>query len=330
MNEPQISYQFDSQRWLEQCGYLNRKLLFLDLNFWIRLVKESTPTQLELKERLTTLVSSERILCPISPSMIMEVGKQPRSEYRDSQTNLMDELSCGLAIKLPPRVFPVEYKSESEGRHASRELIYSHFMDAMAETPLSLEGHPGLPEPLARLAAELVLDSQTKLSITKFMAESFNRTEGSFPGGDSSSLRMNDAFSEKAAEWEKWKCSNTMTMEDIERSEFHGLLSEILPGILIQEPAARTHDRIAEVSKECPTCWCTYKAMAVLRNRGGISGNDIWDVLHAGTAIPYVDCLACDRGTRNIYADRLKADERFGTRIVSNESGLSEWLSDIE
>lgn len=330
MNGPQPNYQFDSQIWLEQRGYLNRKLLFLDLNFWIRLAKASTPLQLELRERLTKTVLSERIICPISPSIIMELGKQPRSAYRESQTNLMDELSGGLSIKIPQRVFPLEYKAESEGHHASRELIYSHFWDAMMDTPLILEGPSGLPEPLARLAAELVIGHQAKMSITNFMAESFDGTEGSFPGGDSSSIRMNDEFSKKADEWERLKDSNTMTMENIERDEFHGLLREILPGILIQEPTARNDDCIAEVLKVCPTCWCTYKAMAVLRNRGVIRGNDIWDVLHAGAAIPYVDCLACDRGTRNIYADRLKADERFGTRIVSDESALFEWLSEIE
>ena len=330
MSEPPIRYQFDSQKWLEQRGYLNRKLLFLDLNFWIRLVGESIPQQLELKERLTALVSAERLLCPTSPSMIMEVGKQARTEHRESLTNLMDELSCGLAIKLPPRIFPTEYRLESEGKHAPRELVYSHFTDGMAETPFSPESDPRLSDYLSKLAVQMVLDAETKYTITKFMADWFNTAERSLPGGDPSSLKMNDAFEGKAAEWEDLRSSQPTTMDEIELNEFNGLLREILPGILTQVPTVRTDPRLVEVLRQCPTSWCIYKAYSVLRNRGRISGNDIWDVLHVGTATPYVDCLACDRGMRDVYVERLSADEKFGTRIVSNEAAIFEWLSEID
>lgn len=330
MSEQPIRYQFDSQKWLEERGYLNRQLLFMDLNFWIRLVQESAPLQLELKERLTALVSSKRVLCPTSPSMIMEVGKQARTGRRDSITNLMDELSCGLSLKLPPRVFPVEYQYESEDNHAPRELVYSHFVDGMAETPFSSEGDERLPENLAKLAVELVLDALTKYTVTEFMAHWFNRAEESSSRGDSSSLKMNEAFAAKAAEWEGMRSSNKLTMEQIELGEFNDLLREILPGILNQVPLAKADPHIVDVLRECPTSWCIYKAMSILRTRGKFSGNDIWDVLHVGTAIPYVDCLACYRGMKDVYVERLRADEKFGMRIVSDEAAMLEWLSDID
>ena len=77
-------------------------------------------------------------------------------------------------------------------------------------------------ERLSKLAAEMVFNSQTKKSITEFMAESFGGPEGIFPGGDASSLQMNGVFIGKAAEWEDEKRSITMTMDEIELSEFYG------------------------------------------------------------------------------------------------------------
>ena len=49
-------------------------------------------------------------------------------------------------------------------------------------------------------------------------------------------------------------------------------------------------------------------------------------------AVPYVDCLATDGGTRHICADVLKMDKKFGTRIISpdtKDTKLRDWLQGV-
>jgi hypothetical protein len=40
--------------------------------------------------------------------------------------------------------------------------------------------------------------------------------------------------------------------------------------------------------------------MTELRWHKRVKGNNMWDFLHAAMAVPYVDCLASDRGTKSI------------------------------
>ena len=70
--------------------------------------------------------------------------------------------------------------------------------------------------------------------------------------------------------------------------------------------------------------------MAAIRWGGRVKANDIWDVLHVGSVTAYVDCLACDRGTRHVYTEVLHADQRFETNIISQETHLFEWLGQIK
>jgi len=124
--------------------------------------------------------------------------------------------------------------------------------------------------------------------------------------------------------------------ESIEQAEALSLLQEFLPDILKFIP--RTHTGIPQFSGEefrqllntCPTFWCIYKGMAPIRWGGRVNGNDIWDVLHIGSVTPYVECLACDRGTRHVYTEMLHADQRFETHIISQEAYLFEWLVQIK
>jgi hypothetical protein len=58
--------------------------------------------------------------------------------------------------------------------------------------------------------------------------------------------------------------------------------------------------------------------------------NDIWDFLHVAMAAPYVDCLATDGSTRSILcAGTLKMDKKFGTRVISKDTELIDWLKDL-
>ena len=336
MSNQSNTYQFDDQAWLESQGYLNRKLLFLDLNYWIQLSEPRTGSQAEIKDRLSEMVSSGRLICPVSPSLIMELGKQPPSPSRQSLCQLMDELSKGLGLKIAQRIFPIEFEAILGGDAAPRRMGYSHFYDALMESGLVLDGLPNIPEAIARLSATAVLEHQAQMTITDFMNVWFDMGRDEESGPDPAVAKMSQGFSDKAVQANKWKLDNpTASLESIEQAEVLGLLHEFLPDILKIIPRKYTgvpqftEREFKELLDSCPTFWCIYKGMAATRWGGRVKGNDIWDVLHVGSVTPYVDCLACDRGTRHIYKEMLHANQRFGTIIVSQDGDLLNWLTQI-
>ena len=105
-----MKYKFDRVQWLRQRGYLDRRLLFLDLKFWILLREQNTPIQREMAKRLRERVETGQVLCPVSPSLLMEVGKQKWSVKRNDYWRLMDDLSRGLSLRVAVHIFTEEMK----------------------------------------------------------------------------------------------------------------------------------------------------------------------------------------------------------------------------
>jgi hypothetical protein len=156
--------------WFEHEGYLRRKLLFLDLNFWIKLSELKNPPHEQLKALLSDLVETGKLICPVSPSILMELWKQSGGTHRDSISQLMNELSKGLSLQDIYTTFPPEFEAALDGRQAERQVAYSHFLDAFH--------HP-------------VPDQSMALSITDFMNEWWSGAR------ERAAANMNQGFSER-------------------------------------------------------------------------------------------------------------------------------------
>lgn len=322
MSHDEIRHRFDGLGWLESQGLLDRKILLLDLNFWIQMSKSETELQRKLTERITELVCSHRLVCPVSPSLIMELGKQPPSSFRDIQSGLMDDFSCGMSVKIGPRIFPIEYEAAANGQRLPREAVYSHFFDAMMEKPLGFESPSVLPEEIARAAADILFENQAKMSIRSFMNTEFSHEI------DPAVTRMSTNFREMAERHQNWGENHTTPRHEIENAELLSLLQSILPEMTPVIQRTNTMTRVLDILDNCPTFWCIYKAFSALRWGGTVRENDFFDVLNLAPAIPHVDCAAGDRGTRHIFKSLLSTEQRFGNRIVSSESDLLLWLTE--
>ena len=82
-----------------------------------------------------------------------------------------------------------------------------------------------------------------------------------------------------------------------------------------------------EMLKACPIFWCRYKLLAAIRaHKKTLKENDLWDLQHVLSAAPYVDCLACDGGTRHICTQLVRVDEKYETKIVSKPGEILAWV----
>jgi hypothetical protein len=323
-----LNYAFDRLGWLEHEGHLNRKSLFLDLNFWIQL---SEPNHEQLKVQLSHLVETGKLICPVSPSILMELFKRTRGTHRDNTSQLMDQLSKGLALRGVDTTFRHEFAAALDGRQAERQVAYSYFRDTFPPVFTLLFPEQGM-----------------EMSITDFIN-----------GRWSSVLETNASGIEqrlvKGAQQEnEWRRDNKSTRKKVEEEEWIGTFRALNPAMLIvfyekseQDATLRklfleTQNKILARSyhtlrrelrdklDSCRSFWCHYQCMTELRWHKPVRENDIWDFLHVAMAVPYVDCLATDGSAKSIVcAGTLGMAKKFGTRVISQENDLIDWLKDM-
>ncbi len=260
----------------------------------------------------------------------MELGKQhPRSTVRERTIRLMDDFSQGLSVRTIHNVFACEFESVSNGLQPNRLDAYSQFVDAYMESNLKLEVPGTYPENLSGLAANMVFGYMSEMSIAQFMNQWL---EDSLSPATST---IQQGFMEKAIEEHDWRSKNQVPLKEIEEAEFAAMVQTLLPQIWSVLRAAdprliqKMQGEEIQILECCPTFWCGYKLMAALRSNQPVKGNDIWDFLHVASAAPYVDCLACDKGTRHICSNLLGMDSKYGTCILSSEKDLTKWVLDL-
>jgi hypothetical protein len=246
----------------------------------------------------------------------------------------MDELAKGLSLLKVNDIFGNEFKAVLEGRRAERQIAYSHFLDAFCgglTFPVP-EGsaRSEIQRVISAAVAGVMFNSLAAMSITHFMN---NWMEGAT---ETAVAHMRQGFSEMSRQEGERRQQNLATPQAIEEAEFAGTFQELSPVIQLVlqtiDPKL-SHDldnRLKSILESCPSFWCNYKVMTAIRlNRPGVKENDLWDFLHVVPAVPNVDCLACDSATRHLCTNVLKMDKKYGTRIVSQESELMQWLQSL-
>jgi hypothetical protein len=329
-----LGYVFDRLGWLESGGYLSRKLLFLDLNFWIRLSNPRTSLHKELKKLIADMVEAGKLLCPVSASLLMELAKRPRDTDREGHSQLMDTFSKGVSLRMVHETFREEFKAALQGSQVERQAVYSHFFDACSKEIIfpASEGsaESEVKRTLDAVLANYMFNYLTTMSITKFMNEWMKDATQTIVA------HLRQGFEEKSQEEGKWRQQNVVTSKAVEPAEFWGTLQELSTEIqhvlqTIDPKLSRNlESRLIIILDSCPSFWCHYKIMSKLRlDRPAVEENDIWDFLHVSLAVPYVDCLACDKATRHLCSNVLGMNKKYGTQILSGEYELLAWLQSL-
>jgi len=240
----------------------------------------------------------------------------------------MDELSQGLSIRHWLVIFKEEFKSVVERRPIARQIAYSLFVDAFS-AGMQVEVDSTWSEADARKASDLIFDHMGKMTIAEVIESRVDESQE----GDITFLR--NRLSQLAQQDKARRENHSDSWSTMEQAEFAATVQTVLPQIADVAPSslaklsATSIKEMAEVLNKCPTFWCQHQLMTALRsNRVEIQENDFWDLEHVASALPYVSCLACDRGTRHLCGEVLKLDNRYGTTIISDIADLLEWVRD--
>ena len=105
MSTQNIEFSFDRDAaWSKVAG---RRSVFLDTNCWIDMADEANDTACRVRDRLTELVSSGRLFCPLSWGLLEELFKQS-GESLDRTARLMEELSLNIIYVMRTEVYEWE------------------------------------------------------------------------------------------------------------------------------------------------------------------------------------------------------------------------------
>jgi hypothetical protein len=302
----------------------------LDLRFWIGMSEGQNASYIRLKELLSKLVAERKIICPVSPSLLLELKKRPSSLERTAYCKLMDDLSQGLSIRLWLVIFKEEFKSVVEERQIQPQIAYSHFVEAFS-AGMQVAFPNTWSEADASKASDLIFDYLDKTTIGEIVEiEGGESQEGSI-------TFLRNGLAQLAQKDRDWRQNHSDSWDTIEQAEFAATVRAVLPQIFsspadiapssFEKLLATSIREKAEVLNQCPTFWCQHKLMTALRsNRAKIDENDLWDLEHVASALPYVSCLACDGGTRHLCSEVLQLDKRYGTTVISNVDDLVSWM----
>lgn len=307
---------------MRKTRYLTRPILFLDLNHWINLAKEQDNVYRELNKVLHEAVDAGKLVCPVSPSLLMEVEKRPLSHKRYRYCQLMDRLSGRLSLRDERAIFAEEFRAQGLGQQIERQIAYSFFLDAMS-TGSRLEFPEGWTTELAEQAAGLIFERLTSMPIPTVVNMSTEEQR------DRNISFLRNGWSQLAQQAGEWREQNEgVSAGEIERVEFAATVDALVPHVapffmeadrsVSIKLGSMSDDEKREMLKACPTFWCRYKLLAAIRShKKTLKENDLWDLQHVLSAAPYVDCLGCDGGTRHTCIQLVRLDEKYETKIVS-------------
>jgi len=134
VSNPNLSVKFDRLEWLERTESLKPRILFLDLNYWIRLSEGQDEIYREMRNLLYKAVEKRQLICPVSLSLLMEFQKRPASNKREDIAQLMDRLSRKLSLRINLVIFTEEFRALLAGEQIERDVAYSHSKHTRAPT----------------------------------------------------------------------------------------------------------------------------------------------------------------------------------------------------
>lgn len=328
-----FNISFPRSSWLWASGLLDRKTVFLDLNFWINMSEGEKASYRRLARLLSDMVAAGKVICPVCPTLLLEVKKRPSSDKRMQYCCLMDELSCGLSLRHWPIIFREEFKNALEGRSMEREKGYSHFVEGFS-VGTHIEFDQSWSKADANQAANLISQQLRQMSICEIIDIEVE------PHQEGSITFLRRGLVELCQQEKEWGEAHTISSDEVERAEFAAAVRALIPQIfssaqeldasMLQKLIYMPLEEKASLLDQCSTFYCNYKLMSALRsNRICVKENDMWDLEHATTALPYVDCFACDSGTRHLCRNMLHLDDQFGTKVLSSVDALIDWIQSI-
>jgi hypothetical protein len=152
----EIIYKFDDYI---DSQIQNKKTIFFDLMIWNYFADERLPLFKQLKTKIYSLVDQNKIICPISASLIVEAAKNSDKNTVNKVFEIMDYLSKKVCIAHPniilikelrPAIL-LEYFNEGTTKIHEMKQYFCHAFEAFSDGQMTLTWPKGTPADIPKL-----------------------------------------------------------------------------------------------------------------------------------------------------------------------------------
>lgn len=306
------------------------------------------PGASDLLDALVAGVAAGRLICPISDTLFLELMKQSDLATRGATAELIDELSCGVALcneqtRVATEVAHFLHANAGHSVHPLEHLVWT-------KVPHILGVHPvvkDFPEDEQLVIQKAFFDHLWECSLSTMVGTIGSARALASPFGDiASRLNRDNAV----------HAPSMKSFEQVYRDEINGALELAAPiaADVLHHMARKALGPAAQPSAEEGeeiTRQCLGLLRAAIRKPAGrralrtlqvgallhaalrwnrtqkLNANDIFDFHHAEAALGYCDVLVTDKPMHALLKHRKFAIERnFPCRVVSSVEEAADWV----
>jgi hypothetical protein len=331
---------FDPRPYLDELNVGRRKVVFLDLNFWLNLTDRLSPIWLEIENVLRAGVESGRVIVPVTSWNLIELSKLRNLEQGGACLDLVCDLSRNVVFRDRASRIGDEVRFVLRNHRSPPRMNETRWWFGLTIWP-AMHGEVELvshPSPLGREVLETL-----GAGMLDAMARSGLRTcESKMLGGAAQLEPYGDRWEESMAELRRDRPRGSVNFETQLREEADATLrhlgesrlnlrslgDELMARFVARYPTdeARIVFHVAHV----PSLFVTAAVHAAYVESGkNYTRNDFFDIENLIAAAPYAHVAAVDKTMRHIGAERLKLGERFPIRIVSTPEHLLQAIQEL-
>lgn len=334
----------DRYRRVRAAGMEGSQRIYLDTNYWVRL-RQAQLGQIggvwpELLRVVRSRVRDRSAICLLNYWSIVELCRQFEDSLRATSA-LVEEFCEGVCLAAPHEIMEMqvgEYLASKAGGAADYSLDRWTTFSRFAKT------HPPIPEGTSTPVVKAIWDSLFAVSMSDFMEAVQWQPRDNYGMQHVDRETINALTKLKAKRLRENKSRQAIRVE-----EFHGVMLNHYhqhftnhlhrtihigsdPSILHKEVSSLIEATVEAFRLDRLGTHLSHAAIAsdlsalfFVDRKRKLNANDYMDWQHAATAVPYSHVFLTEDHLRS-QLDTLKAGQRFGCRIISNESRALEYL----
>lgn len=331
----------------ELAAYLAGKtLIYLDTCHWLNLRRvmlqspDLRPPYDRILGLLEQLRGKERICCPVSSTIFVELMKQKDPSSRAATARIMDYLSGGACVQNWLDLVRLEW----------RQLVARTLLGTTeAETGINPFTKAGfwagehLVDCLPHMDCDesvfqkLYIDLRWTMSFQDYQAlPGFTPTPDSFTTDFvAEGTKLRSKASQNKARFPDLLLDARHSLASALKDDFGATLAEMCPAT--REAARYNVSTLMKQLVERPTPWTMPSFQIVAGAEAAVTStnrttvpNDMFDILHAAEAIPYFDAFLCDNPMSNLFRSKpLEYHKVYDTTILSKPPEIVAYLEGI-
>ena len=320
-----------------------RTLIYLDACHWINLLHtllgngKALPVYQDIFHLINNLAISNRVLCPLSFPLFLELMKQKDETTRLATARLMDCLSGGVCFQHPYLVQRLELRQIMlrgilrDKAPDLRDQVWAKVGFIAGEM---LPYHKGFSEEDMRFLQKLSIDGMWEIPLDHF-------AEHALPELSTIHQQKLAAATNTDAQW--YRTEKISFEEALVREKAFSLQSlrkdfeEIAKEIFDDYPQYRDVGKLPQPSASDASPWVLPSTQilasvnaALITSTKKFSANDILDFQHAALAVPYCDALFCDGPMAHILRTKpLEFSKVYETTILNDPDEIKNYLQGL-